>query len=137
MEGTNQVWLLGRLGADPVCGETGKGVAYARFRMATNSSYRDRESNDRVVRTEWHNVVAFRGLAKVVGEYLRKGSPVGIVGSLHTRQWEKDGMEQWTTEVIPSDVQLLPDPKRQLPEGSAAGGARAPEPPDVSDDVPF
>ena len=137
MEGLNQVTLLGRLGADPVSGETGGGTQYARVRLATNSSFTDRETGKKTEYTEWHRVVVFGGLAKVVGDHLRKGSPAAVVGSLRTRKWcGRDGVDRWTTEVMASNVQLLPDARRGGSD-EAGGTDGAPEPPEIDDDIPF
>jgi len=105
--GVNKVILIGNLGADPELRYTPSGTAVCNFRIATNESYKDREGNQ-VEKTEWHNVVAWERLAEICGEYLKKGRPVYVEGSLQTRQWEdQDGNTRYTTEVKAREMQML------------------------------
>jgi single-strand DNA-binding protein len=69
-------------------------------RLATAESWRDKESGDMQERTEWHRVVFFGKVAEIAGEYLRKGSQCYIEGRLQTREWEKDGVKRYTTEIV-------------------------------------
>lgn len=97
----NKVILIGNLGADPEIRQTQDGRPIANLRIATSESWRDRSSGERRERTEWHRVVIFsEGLAKIAEQYLRKGSKVYIEGQLQTRKWERDGQDQYTTEVV-------------------------------------
>ena len=141
MEGVNLVVLTGRLGADPRVGKTKGGSDFAVMSLATNHSYTDRKTQERKERTEWHRVVGYGPRAKLIADYLRKGSPVQIVGELRTRHWrdEELDVERWTTEVVVSRVVFLPDPNRPAPEKDTSGrAARPPEPPETEDDdVPF
>ena len=142
MEGMNEVWLSGRLGADPKCGVTKGGADFAVVSLATNRSYLDRKTDERKETTEWHRVEVYGPRAKVVGDYLRKGSPAEFRGELRTRKWKDDqGVDRWTTAVVAGKVVLLPDPNRPPAEkGQTGGGAQPPEPPeppDIDDDIPF
>ena len=139
MEGMNEVWLSGRLGTDPRCGVTKGGADFAVVSLATNRSYVDKKTNERKESTEWHRVEVYGPRAKVVADYLRKGSPAEFRGELRTRKWQDgEGVERWTTSVVASKVVLLPDPNRPAAEKSATGdGAQPPEPPDIDDDIPF
>ncbi len=97
----NKVILIGNLGADPEIRQTQDGRPIANLRVATSESWRDRNSGERRERTEWHRVVIFNeGLARIAEQYLRKGSKVYIEGQLQTRKWERDGQDQYTTEVV-------------------------------------
>lgn len=97
----NKVILIGNLGADPEVRQTQDGRPIVNLRVATSESWRDRNSGERRERTEWHRVVIFNeGLAKIAEQYLRKGSKVYIEGQLQTRKWERDGQDQYTTEIV-------------------------------------
>jgi len=108
MRGLNKVMLIGRLGKDPdMVYFEGSDTVKASFTMATNEVYRDREGN-KIEKTDWHNVVMWRGLARVAEKYLRKGSRVYVEGKLKTRSWEdQNGLKRYITEVEVSDMQML------------------------------
>ncbi len=116
----NKVILIGRLGKDPEMRYTPQGVAVTTFNVATNESYKDREGKE-VENTEWHRVVAWRKLAEICGQYLKKGSLVYIEGKLKTRTYDdKDGVKKYITETIADQMQML-DSKRD----SMGGGERS------------
>lgn len=97
----NKVILVGNLGADPEVRSLPNGGKVVNLRIATSESWRDRNTGERKEKTEWHRVVIFsEGLTKVAEQYLRKGSKVYIEGQLQTRKWEKDGVDQYSTEVV-------------------------------------
>lgn len=97
----NKVILVGNLGADPEVRSLPSGSPVVNLRIATSERWRDRNSGEQRERTEWHRVVIFNeGLAKVAQNYLRKGSKVYIEGQLQTRKWEKDGQDQYSTEIV-------------------------------------
>ena len=103
----NKVILIGRLGADPEIRYTPSGAEVATFRIATSESWTNK-SGEKEERTEWHRIVAWRGLAKICGEYLSKGKLVYIEGRLRTRSWEdRDGNKRMTTEVEATDMKML------------------------------
>lgn len=115
MSGVNKVILVGRLGKDPEVRHLESGVAVASFSVATSETYKDRNSGERKEITEWHNVVLWRGLAEVAEKYLKKGDMVYIEGKLKTRQWEKDNVTRYTTEVVGDNMTML------SPKGSSGG----------------
>jgi single-strand DNA-binding protein len=119
----NKVILVGRLGKDPEVRYTSGGQAVANFTMATDYSFKDR-NGERQKRTEWHRIVAWRKLAEIVQQYLKKGSLVFIEGRIETREWQdKEGQKRYTTEIIANDMRMLGG----RGEGMAAGaGAAAP-----------
>ncbi len=82
----NKVMLIGRLGADPEIRYMPSGDPIATIRLATTRRWRDRNTNERKEETEWHRVVFFSGLAKIVGEYLKKGSQVYVEGRIRTQK---------------------------------------------------
>jgi single-strand DNA-binding protein len=140
----NKVILVGHLGADPELRYTKSGTAVANIRIATNESYNDKNTGERVERTEWHRVVAWNKLAEIVGQYLTKGRQVYIEGRLQTRQWQdNDGNTRYTTEIRASDMVMLGGRGSDAPSGGGGGGGGEPEfapvggdaPPD--DDLPF
>lgn len=106
--GINKVILVGNLGKDPDMKYTASGAAIANITVATSESWTDKQTNERVDKTEWHRVVFFRRLAEIVGEYLRKGSQVYIEGKLQTRKWQdQNGQDRYTTEIVASEMQML------------------------------
>ena len=150
--GVNKVILVGNLGKDPDMKYTASGAAIANITVATTESWTDKQTNEKVEKTEWHRVVFFRRLAEIVGEYLHKGSQVYIEGKLQTRKWQgQDGQDRYTTEIVASEMQMLggrsDDGGGGRPQGG--GGFRSNQPaqnepaqpgPDNSfddDDIPF
>lgn len=103
----NKVILVGNLGRDPEIRYTTDGTAVVNFTIATTEKWKDKNSGQMQEKTEWHKVVAFRRLAEVCGEYLAKGRQVYIEGKLQTRQWEKDGVTRYTTEVVANEMKML------------------------------
>ncbi|MGE0384530.1 MAG: single-stranded DNA-binding protein [Gammaproteobacteria bacterium] len=123
--GINKVMLIGNLGADPEVRYTAGGSAVANVRLATAESWKDKQTGETQERTEWHRVVFFGRLAEIVAEYLRKGSQVYVEGRLQTREWEKDGVKRYSTEIVANDMQML---------GGRGGGARSESAPDSGRD---
>ncbi len=106
--GINKVILVGNLGADPETRFMPSGAAVTNVRLATSESWKDKNTGQMQERTEWHRVVFFNRLAEVAGEYMKKGSKIYVEGKLVTRKWQdKDGKDQYTTEVHASEMQLL------------------------------
>jgi len=104
----NKVTLIGNLGKDPELSYTPSGVAVAKFSVATGEKWKDQEGNLQE-HTEWHNIVAWRKLAEICGQYLKKGSKVYLEGKLQTRSWDdkNTGVKRYTTEVIADDLIML------------------------------
>lgn len=96
----NKVQLIGHLGADPEIRSSNGGDPIANMRIATSESWKDKQSGEKREKTEWHSIVIFGGLAKIVEKYLKKGSKVYIEGQLQTRKWQKDGVDRYTTEIV-------------------------------------
>eukprot|EP00828_Plagiopyla_frontata_P012608 TRINITY_DN17227_c0_g1_i2.p2 TRINITY_DN17227_c0_g1~~TRINITY_DN17227_c0_g1_i2.p2 ORF type:complete len:184 (-),score=65.56 TRINITY_DN17227_c0_g1_i2:586-1137(-) len=121
----NKVIIIGRLGQDPKLSYTSSGQAVANFSVATDEGYRDRQTGQRVERTEWHRVVAWRQTAEFCGNYLGKGRLVMVEGKLQTRKWQgQDGQDRYTTEIVADNVQGLdraPDGQYSQP-GQQQGG---------------
>lgn len=106
MASVNKVILIGNLTRDPEVRFMPNGEAVANFAIATNEKWKDKSGNKQE-KTEFHNVVMYRKLAEIAGEYLKKGRPVYIEGRLQTREWEKDGVKRYTTEIIADSMQML------------------------------
>jgi len=121
MAGVNKVILVGNLGKDPEVRHLESGVPVASFSVATSESYNDRNTGEKKTVTEWHNIVLWRGLAEVAEKYLHKGDQVYIEGKLRTRQWEKDGVTRYSTEIIGENMTMLGG--RPKPEGAPAPAA--------------
>ncbi len=149
--GLNKVMLIGNLGADPEVRYSPNGMAVANVRLATNESWRDKESGETQERTEWHRIVFFGRLAEVVKEYLHKGSQIYIEGRLQTRKWQdKDGQDRYTTEIVANDMQMLGArsgtasfdnaPAAEAEPGTERSSAKKSNDPadeDFDDDIPF
>jgi single-strand DNA-binding protein len=100
MRGVNKVILIGNCGGDPETRYLPNGNAVTNVTLATTDSWKDKQTGQQQDRTEWHRVVFFGKLAEIAGEYLRKGSQCYVEGRLQTREWEKDGVKRYTTEVV-------------------------------------
>jgi single-strand DNA-binding protein len=98
--GVNKVILVGTCGQDPEVRYLPNGNAVTNLSLATSEQWTDKQSGQKVERTEWHRVSMFGKVAEIAGEYLRKGSQVYIEGKLQTREWEKDGIKRYTTEIV-------------------------------------
>ena len=164
MASVNKVILVGNLGNDPEVKYMPSGGAVTNISIATTENWKDKNTGEKQERTEWHRVVFFNRLAEIVGEYLRKGSPLYIEGSLRTRKWQdQSGQDRYTTEIVAREMQMLggrsgasdgggynaPSPQQAAPSQQQGGGhpnapaQNAPQqkPPgnfdDFEDDIPF
>ncbi|MEZ4756316.1 MAG: single-stranded DNA-binding protein [Flavobacteriales bacterium] len=150
MAGVNKVILIGNLGADPEVRQVSSDAKVANFRIATSETYKDRQTGERREQTEWHNIVAWRGLAEITERYLRKGSKVYVEGKLRTRQWQdKEGNTRYTTEVHAEEMTMLDransgEGTSVPPSGATrpapqpmAGAPVTTDPLDEVDDLPF
>ncbi|MCX7551502.1 single-stranded DNA-binding protein [Xanthomarina sp. F2636L] len=103
----NKVQLIGRLGQDPEIINFEDGNKMAKFSMATDDSYKDK-NGQKIERAYWHNVVVRGGLVKVVEEYVSKGKEIAVEGKLTNRSWEdKDGNKRYITEVLCDELLML------------------------------
>lgn len=120
MASVNKVIIVGNLGADPETRYMPSGDAVTNIRVATTDRYKDKASGEMREATEWHRIAFFGRLAEIAGEYLKKGSQVYVEGRLKTRQWEKDGQKQYSTEIVAEQMQMLGG--RQGMGGEGGGG---------------
>ncbi|MCX2744883.1 single-stranded DNA-binding protein [Mangrovivirga sp. M17] len=108
MSGVNKVILVGNLGKDPEVRHLDNGRAVANFPLATSEVYKNRQTNERVTNTEWHNVVLWSPLAEVAERFLKKGSQVYIEGKITTRSYDdKEGNKRYITEIVGREMTLL------------------------------
>ena len=131
--GVNKVILVGTCGQDPEVRYLPNGNAVTNLSLATSEQWTDKQSGQKVEKTEWHRVSMFGKVAEIAGEYLRKGSQVYIEGKLQTREWEKDGIKRYTTEIIvdmQGTMQLLGGRPQQgdAQQGQGGYGNSAPRP---------
>jgi len=138
--GVNKVILIGSLGKEPETRYMPNGNAVTNFSMATSESWKDKQTGERVEKTEWHKIILFNKLAEIAGEYLTKGSKVYVEGKLQTRKWQdKSGADRWTTEIVANELQML-DGKpsggnQQAPQQAAPDQQSAPIT-DLDSDIP-
>lgn len=124
--GVNRVTLLGNVGGDPETRVMPNGNAVTNITLATTDSWKDKQTGQLQERTEWSRIVFFGKVAEIAGEYLRKGSQCYIEGRLQTREWEKDGVKRYTTEIVVDmngTLQLLggkPDSQQSQPRQQQA-----------------
>ncbi len=147
----NKVILVGHLGKDPEVKYTPSGTPVAKFSLATNERFKDKEGNWQD-RTEWHNIVAWQRTAEIVGEYCKKGSQVYIEGRLRTDSWDdkESGQKKYRTEIVVNDLVLLGGRGESGEGGGRSRGAAAsnmdqrtpeheaaPSGPITDEDIPF
>lgn len=128
--GINKVILVGSLGQDPEVRYLPNGNAVCNISLATSEQWTDKQSGQKVERTEWHRITLFGKVAEITGEYATKGSQLYIEGKLQTREWEKDGIKRYTTEIIVDQngtMQLLGGGRRSQ-QGADQPPAQQPEP---------
>lgn len=119
----NKAQIIGRLTRDPEVRTTPNGQSVASFGVATNMTWTDK-SGQKQEKVEYHNIVAWRKLAEIIGQYLKKGSKVYIEGRLQTRNWEgQDGNKRNRTEIVADNMIMLDS------RGGGGGGAPAPSAP--------
>lgn len=125
MSGTlNKVMLIGHLGDEVKMHYFEGGGCIGRFPLATNESYVNKQTNERVSNTEWHNIVVRNKAAEICEKYLSKGDKVYIEGRIKTRKWQDDkGMDRFSTEIQCKDFTFLTTKSE-----SAQAGASSQEP---------
>lgn len=144
MASVNKVILVGNLGRDPELKYIPSGDAVVNLAIATTDKYKDK-SGQMVEATEWHKVSFFGKLAEICGQYLKKGSPVYIEGSMKTRKYtDKDGIEKYSTEIRGDRMQMLggkPDAQSAPKSANSTLAAMKSQAPDgfdgMDDDIPF
>ena len=111
MGSLNKVQIIGNLGKEPEVRAVTSGAKVCNFPVATTESYTDR-NGQKVDKTEWHNIVMWRGLAEVAEKYLHKGSQVYVEGRLQTRSWDdQNGQKRYITEIVAENLVMLGRPR--------------------------
>lgn len=145
MAGTlNKVMLIGHLGDEIKMHYFEGGNALGRFPIATNETYVNRQTNEKVTTTEWHNILVKNKLAQLCEQYLTKGDKVYVEGKIKTRQWDgQDGAKHYATEIHATEITFLSDKKGQNQTSSTVQTTPQPNQsaniPDIEpdDDLPF
>ena len=140
----NKAMLIGHLGDEVKMHYFEGGNCIGRFPIATNESYTNKQTGEKISTTEWHNVVVRNKLAEICEKYLSKGDRVYIEGRIKTRQWEQDGIKRYTTEIHATDMNFLTT-KKDLNNPTSAQAIPDIEDPkknngsveNVPDDLPF
>ena len=131
--GLNSAQIIGRLGADATISNLASGGRVANMSVATDESYIDRQSGERVDRTEWHRVVSFQsGLIDMLEKHAKKGRLVYVAGKLQTRKWRKDGedSDRFSTEIL-----LVPGGRVQFLDRPAGANGNGTAPADAAEPV--
>lgn len=127
MRSLNKIMIIGNLGKDPELRYTGTGIAVANFTVATNTTWKDSEGNEKE-QVEWHNVVCWRKLAEIVGEHLKKGMKVYLEGRMSYRRWkDSEQNDRLTPEIICDDIVFLT--KKELAGQEDRATSTAPDDP--------
>ena len=136
MQSLNRAQLIGTLGRDPEIKTLPTGAKVANFSMATNERYTPKGGQP-VEKTEWHRIVAWRGLADISELYLKKGSKVFVEGKLSTRSWDDQNGHKHTTTEIVADNMIMLDGKKESEPKSGQSNSSGYTPPEPEDDLPF
>jgi single-strand DNA-binding protein len=145
-KGLNKVQLIGHLGQDPDLKYTQNGTAIANVSLATTEQWTD-NNGEKQQKTEWHRLVAWRKLAEVFGEWLKKGQLIYVEGKLQTDEWEKEGQKHYTTKVVVNQMIMLgggqgqgsdkPRPAQGDFSGGPTGDFSGQQYDGPDDDIPF
>ena len=140
----NKAMLIGHLGDEVKMHYFEGGNSIGRFPVATNESYTNKQTGEKITTTEWHNIVVRNKLAEICEKYLSKGDRVYVEGRIKTRQWEQDGIKRYTTEIHVVDMTFLNTKKdlKTIPNSPVADNQNKPlphtgSPDDSTDDLPF
>jgi len=135
-KGLNKCTFVGNIGKDPEVRFTPAGMQVTSISIGVNESWKDKQGVKQE-RTEWINCTAFDKLAKVIGDYLKKGAKVYIEGKMKTDKYQaKDGTDRYSTKIIISDLLMLDSrPKPEAPQQSFDQGV--PQDIPFDDDIPF
>ena len=132
----NKVMIIGNLGRDPEVRYIEDGTPVASFSIATTEKWKGKDGLKES--TEWHKVTAWRRLAEICGEYLKKGSKVYIEGKIQTRKWQdQSGADRYTTEIVANEMKMLDGKSGGGEQSGGSAGTGYMEPPSTGEDVPF
>jgi len=132
----NKVMLIGNVGKDPEVNFTPSGVKVAQFRLATSETWKDKEGSLQE-HTDWHTVIAWRGLADVVEKLVRRGTRVYVEGKIQSRTFEdREGNKRYVTEIVADNLLLL-DAKRPDQPGAQGDAEHVESMSNNSEEIPF
>ena len=150
----NKVILVGHLGKDPEVRYMPSGEAVANVTLATSETWKDK-TGEKQEKTEWHNIVFYKRLGEIAGQYLKKGSLIYVEGRITTEKWQdKEGKDRYTTKVVANEMKMLGakssggsnfevmEKSSAFEQPSAAPASKAPAPAksnfdNFDDDIPF
>ena len=151
----NKAILIGHLGKDPEVRYMPNGEAVANVTLATSETWKDK-TGEKQERTEWHNIVFYKRLAEIAGQYLKKGSQIYVEGRITTEKWQdKEGKDRYTTKIVANEMKMLggkssgssnfevvEKPAASSEQSSAVPASKAPAPAksnfdNFDDDIPF
>lgn len=137
----NKVILVGNVGKDPEVRYLDNGVAVAQFSLATSETYKDK-SGTKQTKTEWHNIVLWRGLAEVAEKYVKKGNPLYIEGKIVNRSYDdKEGNKRYITEIVGNEMKMLGSKASNESTGASSpaseSASNTANEPLETDDLPF
>jgi single-strand DNA-binding protein len=158
--GVNKVIIIGNIGQDPKVSKMQNGNSVTNLTLATSEVWTDKQTGEKKERTEWHRVSLFGKIAEIAGEYARKGVQAYVEGKLRTREYEKDGVKHYATEIVvefdgvfqllgsknannPAEQGQSPAPQSQTPPAASQSQQSAPnptpatEPDSFGDEIPF
>ncbi len=143
MSGVNKVILIGNLGKDPESKVLDSGDMVVNFSIATNESWKNKEGV-KVDKTTWHNCVAWRKTAEIIEKYCKKGDKIYVEGKIENREYEKDGIKRYATDIVINHLTMLGSKSDSAPTATAteapapeAAAPAAPAPAKKKDDLPF
>ena len=134
--GVNKVILVGYVGKDPVVKTAQNETKIANLSLATSEQWKDKQSGEKVEKTEWHNLTFFSKLADVVDAFVRKGSMLYVEGKLQTQKYQdkNTGVDKYVTKVIIDQIQML---NNKSDDSEAPKAASAPVDDFDDQDIPF
>ena len=135
----NKTILIGRVGKDPEVRYTATGTAIASLTLATTKRFKDKDGN-RQDKTSWHNVVVFGKTGEFVGNYIKKGNQISVVGEIEYQEWESNGEKKYRTVINAEDVQNLTPKGDDAPRNAnskQSSNRQANSDDDFDEDIPF
>ena len=134
----NQVILIGNVGKDPEIRAFENGIKVATFSVATSTGGYEKQDGTKVeIKTSWHNIVAWRGLADISEKFVHKGDKLTVIGSISYREYEKDGVKKFITDILASDLVLMGKSDASTKPPITANDIPSNDFHPVQDDLPF
>lgn len=134
----NQVILIGNVGKEPEIRVFDNGIKVATFSVATSTGgYKKQNGTDVPEKTSWHNIVAWRGLADISEKFIHKGDKITVIGSISYREYEKDSVKKFITDILASDLVLMGKSDASTKPPITANDIPSNDFHPVQDDLPF